>query len=123
VVSFWGISPTDPKNEMKSNAADHFFADRALLGTRLKWWRSNHGFKIQSAAQALGVSTSTWGHWETGHSFPSGEMLLGLCRLMDLPMELLFCPHIAECPFYLEVQGAGGECTCQTATSSTGPQQ
>ncbi|MEO5712494.1 MAG: helix-turn-helix transcriptional regulator [Luteolibacter sp.] len=85
---------------MKLNPDDHHFANRTLLGMRLKDWRKKKELKIEAAAHALGVSTSTWGHWETGHTFPSGEMLLDLCRLLDLPLQLLFCPHLDECPFH-----------------------
>jgi transcriptional regulator with XRE-family HTH domain len=76
---------------------DHHFADRTLLGMRLKEWRKKGDIKTEAAARELGVSTATWGHWETGHTFPSGEMLLDICRLLDLPLQRLFCPH--SCPF------------------------
>jgi transcriptional regulator with XRE-family HTH domain len=77
----------------------HFFADRTILGSRLKWWWTTHGLKTATAARELGVSTSTWGHWETGHTFPTGEMLLDISTFTKLPLQLLFCPHMDECPF------------------------
>ncbi len=95
---------------------NHHFAARTLLGARLKGWREKQGYKIATAARALGVSTATWGHWETGHTFPSAEMLLNLCALTELPIQWLFCPHMETCPF----QAAGempppGVACCQNA--------
>lgn len=84
---------------MKWDSEQHHFADRTVLGKRLKWWRNKEGLKIAAAAGNLGVSTATWGHWETGHTFPSGEMLLDLCELTGLPLQLLLCPHMEDCPF------------------------
>ena len=84
---------------MHSNRDDHFYAHRTSLGARLKWWRTKQTLTLENVASNLGVSTATWGHWETGHSFPSGEMLLDLSRLTGLPLQVLFCPHLETCPF------------------------
>jgi len=84
---------------MDPKADDHFYAHRTTLGARLRWWRAQQAQTIENVATALGVSTATWGHWETGHSFPSGEMLLDLSRLTGLPLQVLFCPHLETCPF------------------------
>jgi transcriptional regulator with XRE-family HTH domain len=65
----------------------------------LKWWRVNQGRTIENVAAALGVSTSAWGHWETGHPFPSGGMLLDLSSLTGLPPHILLCPGFERCPF------------------------
>ena len=89
---------------MKQTPDHHHFADRSILGQRLKWWRNKEGLKIAAAAHDLGVSTATWGHWETGHAFPSGDMLFDLCDLTGLPLQMLVCPHMEDCPF-----NAGGE--------------
>jgi transcriptional regulator with XRE-family HTH domain len=85
---------------MDSKPGDHFYADRTLLGARLKWWRTQQGLTIENVAADLGVSTATWGHWETGHTFPSGDMLLNISLMTKLPLQLLFCPHMEACPFH-----------------------
>lgn len=87
---------------MELNPEQHHFANRSILGKRLKWWRQKEGLKIAAAAHDLGVSTATWGHWETGHTFPSAEMLFDLCGLTGLPLHLLICPFMEDCPFPTE---------------------
>jgi transcriptional regulator with XRE-family HTH domain len=54
--------------------------------------------KISDVASLLGVSTSTWGHWETGERLPSGELLLAIENLTGIPLHVLFCPHLETCP-------------------------
>lgn len=97
---------------MKLSPDHHHFANRTILGKRLKWWRQKEGLKIAAAAHDLGVSTATWGHWETGHTFPSGEMLFDLCGLTGLPLQLLVCPHMENCPFHVgrDASPAGSPC-------------
>ena len=105
---------------MKPPPEQHHFANRSILGMRLKWWRQKEGLKIAAAAHDLGVSTATWGHWETGHTFPSGEMLFDLCALTGLPLQLLLCPHMEDCPFHTggELASSGTPCCRQIAERS-----
>ena len=92
---------------MRREASDHFYADRTILGARLKWWRARQGLTLENVASELGVSTSTWGHWETGHSFPSGALLLDLSEMTKLPLQILFCPNLEHCPLI----SPGGPCS------------
>ena len=80
---------------------DHAYTGRMALAQRLRWWRETNNLKIAAAAECLGVSTSAWGHWETGERFPSGEMLLALARFTSLPLRVLLCPNLESCPFVL----------------------
>lgn len=108
---------------MNSDPDAHYFAQRTLLGERLKWWRERENLKIEAAALRLGVSTATWGHWETGRTFPSGEMLLTLCSLTELPIHLLFCPHMESCPFHGSDQIPPPDTDCCQNGSSAAPEQ
>jgi DNA-binding XRE family transcriptional regulator len=76
----------------------HHYSARIALGLRLKHWRTHGEMNIASAADALGVSTATWGHWETGEHLPSGDLLLGIEDLTGMPLHVLFCPHLDFCP-------------------------
>ena len=104
---------------MKLDPDQHHFSDLTVLGKRLKWWREKQGFKIAAAAQSLGVSTATWGHWETGHTFPSGEMLFDLCTLTKLPLQLLVCPRMEDCPFYNDGQTSSLDSCCCRHSENT----
>jgi len=112
---------------MESKPGDHFYDDRTLLGARLKWWRTQQGLTIENVAADLGVSTATWGHWETGHTFPSGDMLLNLSQMTALPLQLLFCPHLEACPFHQPRQQYLADASCPECEenpplpSQTGP--
>jgi transcriptional regulator with XRE-family HTH domain len=82
----------------------HHYSARVALGMRLKHWRSLESRKISEVAAMLGVSTSTWGHWETGERLPSGDLLLAIEDLTGIPLYVLFCPHLDTCP-----HGPGGQ--------------
>ena len=90
------------KNKVLLDEADSFqkhrYSTRIALGVRLKDWRHRKGQKISDVAVQLGVSTATWGHWETGEHLPSGDLLLALEQLTGMPLHVLFCPHMDVCP-------------------------
>ena len=83
---------------MDKGIRHHQYATRVALGLRLKNWRVKENRKIADAASLLGVSSSAWGHWETGERLPSGELLLAIQNLTDIPLHVLFCPHLDACP-------------------------
>ncbi|MCX6874768.1 MAG: helix-turn-helix transcriptional regulator [Verrucomicrobia bacterium] len=82
------------------DSANHYhrYSARIALGRRLKDWRLKGNRKISEVAHGLGVSTATWGHWETGEHLPSGELLLAIENLTCMPLQMLFCPHLDTCP-------------------------
>jgi len=69
------------------------------FATLLRQWREERGIKESVAAQELGVSTATWGHWETGARFPTAKNLLALSLYTETPIQHLFCPNRHRCPF------------------------
>lgn len=103
---------------MKTQSQDHFFAEKTIFGARLKWWRGTQTLSIEAAAHMLGVSTATWGHWETGHTFPSGVMLLNVSRLTNLPLHHLFCPH-----FNTSTDSVPNECADECRIANAEPTQ
>jgi len=70
-----------------------------LIAARLKHWRESQEKTISNVAGEIGVAVSTWGHWETGHSFPSGDNLLLLAAYTRIPIQHLLCPNADKCPF------------------------
>jgi DNA-binding transcriptional regulator YiaG len=91
-LDFQTISPMD------SGDHNHRYSARIALGTRLKRWRLSEHRKISDVAASLGVSTPTWGHWETGEHLPSGDLLIAIEDLTGIPLHVLFCPHLETCP-------------------------
>jgi transcriptional regulator with XRE-family HTH domain len=69
------------------------------FGLRLREWRESNGLKISAVAAELGVATSSWGHWETGHSLPSGANLILLTIYTGIPLQHFVCPNSHRCPF------------------------
>jgi transcriptional regulator with XRE-family HTH domain len=100
----------------------HRYSARVALGMRLKHWRRRENRKISEVAAMLGVSTGTWGHWETGERLPSGDLLLAIENLTGIPLYVLFCPHLETCPQALNVQKptAGHPC-CQRGAHPCAP--
>jgi len=83
---------------MDSGNHNHHYSARIALGMRLRHWRKRGDLSIAAAANAIGVSTATWGHWETGEHLPSGDLLLAIEDLTGIPLHVLFCPHLDNCP-------------------------
>jgi hypothetical protein len=84
--------------EKENSFQKHRYATTIALGMRLKDWRHRKGQKISDVAVQLGVSTATWGHWETGEHLPSGDLLLAIEQFTGMPLHVLFCPHMDACP-------------------------
>jgi transcriptional regulator with XRE-family HTH domain len=102
----------------------HHYSARIALGLRLRRWRADQQLSIACAATALGVSTATWGHWETGEHLPNGDLLLAIEDLTRIPLHVLFCPHLDDCPHDLNghVPGPGEPCChCGQPTAAQPP--
>lgn len=85
-------SPPINKNVCRKTA-------RKLLAERLRAWRKQRGVPLKTVAQELGVSTATWGHWETGARFPSEGFINLLARYLGMPVCHLFsCAGAASLP-------------------------
>jgi transcriptional regulator with XRE-family HTH domain len=87
------------KNSCEKHDFCKAFADepQVVLGANLRQWRIMHGRKMEATAEELGVSTATWGHWETGHSFPTSKMLFLLAEYTSWPLPKLLCPFGLSC--------------------------
>ena len=72
-------------------------SEQSNLSKNLRIWRERKGVKIEIAAKEFGVSTSTWGHWETGRRFPAWPHLLSLSRHLDIPTRCLICFDSDKC--------------------------
>ena len=105
---------------MDSGNHHHHYSARIALGLRLKHWRTHSELSIAAAADALGVSTATWGHWETGEHLPSGDLLLAIEDLTRIPLHVLFCPHLDDCPHASAAQTPPmSQPCCRCGTSSS----
>jgi transcriptional regulator with XRE-family HTH domain len=67
------------------------------LSRTLRAWRKKKGLKIAAAAAELGVSPSTWGHWETGKKFPAAKHLTLLALYIRVPVCQLLCSGDSNC--------------------------
>jgi len=70
---------------------------RKNLARNLYTWREKNGVKMEVAARELGVSTATWGHWETGKRFPALQHLSCLSQYMQVPICRLICFNSGKC--------------------------
>ena len=68
----------------------------------LRQWRKEHGLKQSAAAKELGVSASTWGHWEARARFPSLENLVALSRYTKIPIQHFFLSYKDLCPITVD---------------------
>lgn len=69
------------------------------FAARLRHWRESQGKTISNVSGEIGVAVSTWGHWETGYSFPSVDNLLLVADYTRIPVHHLLCPNAHKCPF------------------------
>jgi len=58
--------------------------DLENLGERLTELRKNRGWTQQQMAEKLCIARSTYAYYETGGHAPSIEMLLRICRLLQV---------------------------------------
>ena len=72
-------------------------AAKKNLARKLNTWREQNGVKMEVAAKELGVSTATWGHWETGRRFPALHHLSCLSLYLKVPICRLICFHTDKC--------------------------
>jgi transcriptional regulator with XRE-family HTH domain len=77
-------------------AAGHPFEKATALPQMLREWRLANQIKLSAAANDLGVSTSTWGHWETGARFPKGKKLLKLVEYTGISLHQLICSKTGD---------------------------
>lgn len=78
------------------------------LAKNLHTWRERKGMKIEVAARQLGVSTATWGHWETGRRFPALHHLSCLSLYMKIPICRLICHYDDDCIKCTDKRGPEG---------------
>lgn len=57
------------------------------IGPRIKLLRRRKNITQEILAEELGVTQGTVTQWETGRSYPSGERLIGLSRILNVPIE------------------------------------
>ena len=60
------------------------------FAANLRRIRKERGFKCYGAALGLGVSTSTWGRWESAQRFPTPPLLAGIALLLQTPVAEFF---------------------------------
>ena len=68
------------------------------LSKCLHKWREEEGLTLRDVATRLDLSVSTVSTWENGTRFPSGEHLLQLSKLMDVPICGLVYESAHKCP-------------------------
>ena len=84
-----GLSPPDePLTPERLRAA--YAAMRRTFAANLRRIRRERGFKCYGAAIGLGVSTSTWGRWESARRFPTPPLLAGIALLLQTPVAEFF---------------------------------
>lgn len=62
---------------------------------KLRSWRRESGWSLDSLAATIGVHASTVSLWESGKRFPNLENLIALGTVMSAPPCHLFCPMVA----------------------------
>lgn len=88
-LSSHGLSPPEePLSPERLRAA--YAAMRRTFAANLRRIRRERGFKCYGAAIGLGVSTSTWGRWESAQRFPTPSLLAGIALLLQTPVAEFF---------------------------------
>jgi len=89
------IWPRDSKSRKRGGRARPFPERRAgdeHLGARIKRLRLQRGLRQEAVAAALGVSTASVSHWESGRALPKSARLIELARLFGVPDKELETP-------------------------------
>ena len=81
-----------PAKKMNPKTSRHDRLSR-IFAQNLARLRQAAGVKMYAAAEALGVSKSTWSQWESGKRFPGGTMLAAIADCLQVhPCALLKDP-------------------------------
>ena len=86
------------------------------FGAFLRHWREQRGMKLDTAAKAVGVSISTWNHWETGRRQPHLDNLFNVAQLLNIPPQCFICTKHSECIVVRTTPGADGTTDGASAT-------
>jgi len=78
----------------------------------LRDWRCVQNLKLETAARGLGVSVSTWDHWETGRRVPSLTNLFAIADFLKIPAQCLICIKNEICSIPHDGQGCGTRALC-----------
>ena len=79
----WIMKSIMPAKKLNPKASRHDRLSR-IFAQNLSRLRQAAGVKMYAAADALGVSKSTWSQWESGKRFPNGEMLAALADCLEV---------------------------------------
>ena len=93
-------TPLHPSDEplTPERLQDAYDAMRRTFASNLRRIRKERGFKSYGAALGLGVSTSTWGRWESAQRFPTLPLLAGIALLLQTPVADFFADIPPEEP-------------------------
>ena len=96
----WKQPPLHPSDEplTPERLQDAYDAMRRTFAANLRRIRKERGFKSYGAALGLGVSTSTWGRWESAQRFPTPPLLAGIALLLQTPVADFFAVTPPEEP-------------------------
>jgi DNA-binding transcriptional regulator YiaG len=96
----WKQPPLHPSDEplTPERLQDAYAAMRHTFAANLRRIRRERGFKRYGAAIGLGVSTSTWGRWESAQRFPTPPLLAGIALLLQTPVADFFADTPPEEP-------------------------
>lgn len=90
----WITKSIMPANKIHPTTTRHDRLSR-ILAHNLVRLRKAEGVKMYAAAEALGVSKSTWSQWESGKRFPGGTMLAAIADYLRVqPCALLKDPDM-----------------------------
>ena len=71
--------------------------------------RNQKGVSQQQVADAIGVSRGQYGHYETGHSVPSADIIIKLAQYFQTtPNDILDVEEQADDQSYLYIMGRDG---------------
>lgn len=80
--------------------------------------RNQKGVSQQQVADAIGVSRGQYGHYETGHSVPSADIIIKLSRYFQTtPNDLLDIDEQNAEQSYLYIMGRDGRHTKKVLTT------
>lgn len=65
------------------------FSSNEILGARLRFARENAGLTQKELSDRLNIHPRNYSRYESGVSFPSGDVLVRLCKVLNVTSDFL----------------------------------
>ena len=84
------IEETGPAPEELREDVPQEKEEKTDYGAIIRRYRERAGFEASALSRALGYSANAVKNWENGYSRPNLDVIVRMCRILNMPLEVFF---------------------------------